>query len=169
MKKNNYLRILLVICLIASLAVFMCSCGSKGGKSEKAETGTETEEKAEEKTEKEEKTLESHFKEHPEELDEIKQTVLEDEDMKQALEILDFDVYAKGNTLYYEYQFKETYSDENVKAMQAKMPDTFDGLEEDMTSRLSLIEAGYGVEDVTIHIAYKNGDGSVIGERDYTK
>lgn len=164
MKKFGLIKLTLVLMLILAVAVSMCSCGGK--KESKEENGGEKE-AVEEKAE--EKTLEQYFEENPQDLQDIKDGVKEDESMKQALELMDFDVYAKGNTLYYDYQFKETYGDAQIEQMKQPLADSLDGLEESLTSNIGLIETGFGVKDVTLHIFYKNGDGSVIAERDYTK
>ena len=97
MKKISLTRLALVLMLVLAIAVTMCSGGGK--KESKEEAAGEKE--AVEET-KEEKTLEQYFEENPQDLQDIKDGVKEDESMKQALEIMDFDVYAKDNTLYYD-------------------------------------------------------------------
>lgn len=169
MGKNNRLRALITICLVTVLVFSMCSCGGKknSGGAEKAGAKTETETETDARDA--DVTLEGYFTAHPEELDDIREGVSEDESMQNTLKILDFDVYAKDNTLYYEYQFKDTYSASDVETMKSKMPATFDGMKKDMKRRIRIVEAAYGIDGVTIHIIYKNGDGSVIGEREYSR
>ena len=164
MKKISLIRLALVLMLALAIAVTMCSCG---GKKESKEENSGEKEAVEEKVE--EKTLEQYFEENPQDLQDIKDGVKKDESMKQALEIMDFDVYAKDNTLYYDYQFKETYGDAQLEQMKQPLADSLDSLEESLTSNIGLIETGFGVKDITIHIFYKNGDGSVIAEKDFTK
>ena len=162
-RKSLYkvITIAVIIVLALSLAV---SCG---GKKESKEENTGGKEAVEEKVE--EKTLEQYFEENPQDLQDIKDGVLEDESMKQALEVLDFDVYAKGNTLYYDYQFKDTYAEAQAEQMKEPLAQSLDEMGDSISSTIGLIESGFGVKDVTIHIFYKNGDGSVLAEKDFTK
>lgn len=164
MKKISLIRLALVLMLALAIAVTMCSCG---GKKESKEENTGEKEAVEEKVE--EKTLEQYFEENPQDLQDIKDGVLEDESMKQALEVLDFDVYAKGNTLYYDYQFKDTYAEAQAEQMKEPLAQSLDEMGDSISSTIGLIESGFGVKDVTIHIFYKNGDGSVLAEKDFTK
>lgn len=164
MKKTSLTRLALVLMLVLAIAVTMCSCGKK--KESKEENAGEKE-VVEETVE--EKTLEKYFEDNPQDLQDIKDGVLEDESMKQALELLDFDVYAKENTLYYDYQFKETYAEAQAEQMKEPLTQSLDEMEDSISSTIGLIESGFGVEDVTIHIFYKNGDGSILAEKDFTK
>lgn len=164
MKKISLIRLALVLMLALAIAVTMCSCG---GKKESKEENAGEKEAVEEKVE--EKTLEQYFEENPQDLQDIKDGVLEDESMKQALEVLDFDVYAKGNTLYYDYQFKDTYAEAQAEQMKEPLAQSLDEMGDSISSTIGLIESGFGVKDVTIHIFYKNGDGSVLAEKDFTK
>ena len=164
MKKISLIRLALVLMLALAIAVTMCSCGKK--KESKEENAGEKE-VVEETVE--EKTLEKYFEDNPQDLQDIKDGVLEDESMKQALEVLDFDVYAKGNTLYYDYQFKDTYAEAQAEQMKDPLAQSLDEMGDSISSTIGLIESGFGVEDVTIHIFYKNGDGSILAEKDFTK
>ena len=159
MKKNVFIKLALVMALILSVSVFMCSCGG----------GSESEPAEEKPAESDEMTLEKYFAEHPEDLQDIKDGVTEDEDMQESLQYIDFDVYAKGNTMYYDYQFKETLDEDKAAELGESLKTTLDDMEESMVSKIDPIESGFGVEDITIHMMYRNGDGTVLAERDYTK
>lgn len=164
--KKNLLKLVLIFALILSVAAFMCACG--GGSDDADDEGskeTTTEEAAPE--EEEEMTLEKYFEENPDELKEIKDNVLADEENQEALELMDFDVYAEGNDLCYIYTFKNTYTKDQVDAMKDQFETSLDGIEAEMVSKISTIEAGFGVSPVTIHIEYLNGDGELISERDF--
>ena len=168
MKKINLVKLLLLLVLIVSIAVSMCSCGGKKESSKNEATGgNEAAEEAGETAE--EMTLEQYFAENPQDLQDIKDSVNEDENMQEALKYMDFDVYAEDNTLYYDYQFKETYPEAQTDTMKDSLADTLDGMDSSISSTIGLIESGFKVSDVTIHITYKNGDGSVLAEKDYTK
>ena len=167
MKKNNYVKVLLLTCLVALLAISLAACGGK--KADKDESADQEPAQTETQEEPEEKTIEKYFTDHPDELEEIKKTVNESEEMKKALEVLDFDVYAKDNVLVYEYKFKQTYDEAQIEALKPSISDTLDKMEEEMTDRIGTIETGYGVDNVVIHIIYMNGDGTVIGEKEYSK
>ncbi len=158
MKRNTLIRLALVFALILSISAFMCSCG--GG-----EESSEPEEP--EKTA--DLTLQQYFEENPDELQQIKDEVAEDEDMQETLKHIDFDVYAKDNTLYYDYTFKETFSQDKVDALTDSLEETLESMEDSMVSRIEPIEQGFGVNGIVIHMMYRNGDGTVLAERDYTK
>ena len=42
-------------------------------------------------------------------------------------------------------------------------------MEKDMKDRIVTIETGYGVQNVVIRILYRNGDGSIITEKYFTR
>lgn len=161
MKKNRIFALALVMLLIVSTAVLACSCGSKGSSS-----SSDVKEKD---VEAKKPTLEEYFTNNPKELKKIKEKVTKDENMEGILKIVDFDVYAKENTMTYSYKFKETYDDEKVAKMKEQLDKSLEDMGADMPEKIKSIEKGYGVGDVTIRMEYLNGDGSVIAEKEYTK
>ena len=163
MKKNNYMKALLLTFLIAVLAVSLISCGGK--KEGAAETAPA--EAAEEQPAA--KTIEAYYTAHPEDLADVKKQVLEDERMQETLKVLDFDVYPEDNVIVYEYKYKDTYSDEQVATLKSNVDNGLATLEDSMKERIKTIEDGYKVENVVIHIKYLNGDGKLISEKYYTK
>jgi len=105
-------------------------------------------------------TLEDYFAENPDELEEMKKSINENESYKDQVTI-DLDV--KGNTLSYIYTFKETYSDEQVEQMGPEFSKSMEGeFKEDMKEKIEIIEKGYGVDGVKMYIEYRNGDGKKI-------
>ena len=113
--------------------------------------------------------LEEYFEENPQDLQDIIDGAKNDEEMQEALEYMDFDVYAEGNTLYYDYQFKETFDEDKAAQAAEALADSMDENEAIMVSKIDPIETGFGVKDITVHMMYRNGDGTVLAERDYTK
>ena len=158
MKKITLIRLALVMALMLSVSAFMCSCGG----------GSESE-SADEPEGSGELTLEEYFEENPQDLQDIIDGAKNDEDMQEALEYMDFDVYAEGNTLYYDYQFKETFDEDKAAQAAEALADSMDENEAIMVSKIDPIETGFGVKDITVHMIYRNGDGTVLAERDYTK
>ena len=161
MKKNGLIRMALLLMLIMSVALFICACGGGSSSSDSGNTDSGSSE--------DDITLEQYFQDHPEDLDDIKEGVTEDEEMQEALQYMDFDVYAKGNTLYYDYTFKDTYPEDQIESISEQLMEGMDGMQESMTEKIPSIENGYGVKGITVHMTYINGDGKVLAERDFTE
>ena len=197
MKKNSIIRTVLVICLIAMIAVCMCACGGGKDKAEKASSAkesTETVSQAEEETAEEAAeiiesaaeteepqqetaepqaetgiTIEEYFNEHPDQLEEINKMVAETDEYQSWKDLLDYQVFASGNTLVYGYKYKQTYSQEKIDAAKEQIEENLNSLTDQMLETIDAVEAEYGVKDIDIQIVYFNGDGSLIGYKTYSK
>lgn len=112
-----------------------------------------------EEEEQEELTLESYFKDHPDEMDEIRQSLKNDETYK---DIVDIDVDVEGNTLKYIYTFKQTYSDDQVESMKPDLEESIEQAGEKMGDQIKNVEKGYGVKGVKMYMEFRNGDGKKI-------
>lgn len=132
---------------------------NEDGTIESAE-GVESDKAAVEETEEPAFTLEDYFNEHPDELEDIKKSVNEDESYN---EVVDIDVDVKDNTLSYIYTFKQTFSDEQIESFKPDLQESMEGeVTDQMKEKIGDIEKGYGVKGVKMYMEYRNGDGSKI-------
>ena len=105
-------------------------------------------------------TLESYYNEHPDELEEVKENINSDDSLKDLVTV---DVTVKENTLSYIYEFKETYSDEQVESFKPDLKKNMEGeITDQMQEKIAQIEEAFGIEGVKFYMEYRNGDGSKI-------
>ena len=139
---------------------------------ETAEVTEEVEEQAEPEpasAESGKMTLEEYFNQHPEQLEAINKQVAESDQAKSWIDLLDFEVFANGNTLVYGYKYKQTYSQDQVNAIKGNIESSLDSLNDQMMNTIDVVESEFGLENIEIEIVYFNGDGSLIGNKVFHK
>ncbi len=158
MKQNTIIRLVLIMVLALSAAVLLCSCNA-----DKKNSGTQPEEP------EPEITLEEYFSEHPDELQDLKDNIQNDEDMRGSLKHIDFDIYAKENSFCFEYKFKDTFTGDVSDKLKKTLKRSLKKMKKAQTARIAPLEKAYGIDGIVIHTSYLNGDGTVLAERNYSK
>lgn len=152
-------KFVLILALALSVSSFMCACGGNG----KDSSSTEPEEPVQEIT------LEQYFEEHPDELQGLKDDIQNDNEMRESLKHMDFDIYAKENTFCFEYKFKDTFTGDVSDKLKKTLKGSLRKMKKEQTARIAPLEKAYGIDGIVIHTSYLNGDGTVLAERNYSK
>ena len=144
MKKRS-----LILLISALLILVLTACGGKGSSG-----STPAEEPAEP-----ELTVETYFNAHAGELEEMKEQLNQNEDLKDTMTV---DVYAEGNTICYIYTLKQTLSQEDMDAAKPKLQEYIDTNQDGLKEQIASMEEGLGIEGIKLYFEYRNGDGTEI-------
>ena len=79
--------------------------------------------------------------------------------------------YLQGNTLVYEFTFKETMDEEYLPDIKQSLDESIDNgdLDEDLHLLISIVDYAVDTDSLTIRIIFRNGDGKLITQKDIIK
>lgn len=93
------------------------------------------------------------------------------ETMKSTLSttLYDFDCYADGDALIYEYKFTKQISDDKLENVKNILDDTFADMDSTLSDLMEELLEYVDIENPIISVKYVNNDGSVITEKSFDK
>ena len=93
------------------------------------------------------------------------------ETMKSTLSttLYDFDCYADGDALIYEYKFTKQISDDKLENVKNILDDTFEDMDSTLSALMEELLEYVDIENPIISVKYVNNDGSVITEKSFDK
>lgn len=109
-------------------------------------------------------TLEKYFNEHPEEAKEVEKAM-----NASGNGLMECSFSAKENTANYILKFTKTYSESDVAQLKNALEKQCERDNDRYVSMIKQMEESTGLEGITCHIEYQNGDGSVIFETDISQ
>lgn len=83
--------------------------------------------------------------------------------------LYDFDCYADGDALIYEYKFTKQISDDKLENVKNILDDTFEDMDSTLSDLMEELLEYVDIENPIISVKYVNNDGSVITEKSFDK
>ena len=92
------------------------------------------------------------------------------ENMKKSLSgMYDFNCIAEGNSLVYEYRYKETVGEGALAEVKSAFDDKFEEMKPTVKSLMKQIIENVDVQEPSVVLRFCNSDGSVISEKAFDK
>lgn len=180
---KNIVKVLAVILAFAMMAMFVTSCGStvpaddtgskissdKHDHDDEEDVKDDEEDETEEVEEDEEDSAESSYTLFTtvEEYFESEIGKKEIDATKESFDgVLDIEVYAEGNDMYYDYSYLTQYDDSALETLKKSLESGLESQASTFESVVTTMEAAVDGE-VTLTVIYRNADKTVITERSY--
>ena len=106
-------------------------------------------------------TLEQYFAQNKAEWDDAVAQIKE-----SGEGIMDVEMSVSGNEISQIMTFTQTFGGEQVAAMKAELEKQAGDLKEQVSDQIRTMEQAAGIDGITWHFEYRNGDGEVIGSFD---
>jgi len=144
-----------VVALVATLA-FVVGCGKQQAPAPD-QPQTTTQQTTTQQAPVAQMTLEDYFKAHQSEWDDAVKQI-----KQSGGDIIVVEMSVSGNQINQIMTYKQTFNDEQVAAMKASLDQNIADMQASLSSQIAQMEAAAGVQGVTWHFEYRNGDGKVI-------